>query len=87
MSVETIHLDHNNVIPQSLLSRSGFADQGHLKAVFGKMGILLVKESASLGDIILTLEEMKKIYSDEVKELDREWDDFTLSEEWLSSDL
>ena len=87
MALETISLNQDNTLPKSLLSRFGFEAKKPLKAVLGKMGILLLKDSASLGDIILTLEEIKTIYASELDELDREWDDFTLSEEWLGSDL
>jgi len=56
-------------------------------ALFGKMGILLLKESASLRDILLTLEEIKTLYAKDLHESDREWDDFTLSEEWLNAEF
>ena len=46
-----------------------------------------VKESASSSDILPTLEELKTIYANELCELDKEWDDFTISEELLSSDF
>lgn len=87
MSIETIHLNQDNTLPPALLSRFGFEEQKPLKAVLSTMGILLLKESTSLSDIILTLEELKTIYANELRELDREWDDFTLSEELLSSDF
>jgi len=87
MAIETIYLNSNRTLPHAVLSRFGIEEQKPFKAVFGKMGILLLKESASLRDIILTLEEIKTLYARDLRELDREWDDFTLSEEWLSSDF
>jgi hypothetical protein len=87
MAIETIYLNQDNALPPAVLSQFGFDEQKPLKAVLGKMGILLLKESASLSDIILTLEEVKTLYARELRELDREWDDFTLSEEWLNSDF
>ena len=87
MAIATIQLTSNNSLPQAVLSRVGFKKQEHLKAILGKMGILLVNESASLSDIILTLEELKSNYASELRELDREWNDFILSEEWLASDI
>jgi len=87
MAIETIRLNQDNTLPPAVLSQFGFEEQKPLKAVLGKMGILLIKESASLSDIILTLEELKAIYASELRELDKEWDDFTLSDELLSSDF
>ena len=87
MAIATIQLNQDNTLPPNLLSQFGFEAQKPLKAVLGKMGILLLKETASLSDIILTLEELKTLYAKELQELDKEWDDFTLSEELLSSDF
>jgi hypothetical protein len=87
MAVETIQLNRDNSLPLAVLSQFGFEEQKPLKAVLGKMGILLLKETASLSDIILTLEELKTLYAKELQELDNEWNDFTLSEELLSSDF
>ncbi len=87
MTIETIRLNQENALPPALLSRFGYEEQKPFKAVLSTMGILLLRESASLSDIILTLEELKTIYANELRELDKEWDDFTLSEELLSSDF
>jgi len=87
MAIETIQLNQDNTLPLTVLSQFGFEEQKPLKAVLGKMGILLLKETASLSDIILTLEELKTLYAKELQELDKEWDDFTLSEELLSFDF
>ncbi len=85
MAIETIHLSQDRSLPPSLMAHLGVDAQQPIKAVRGKMGVLLLKESASLRDILFTLEEIKTLYAKELKELDREWDDFTLSEERLSS--
>lgn len=87
MAIQTIQLNQDNTLPPAVLSQFGFAEQKLLKAVLGKMGILLLKESASLSDIILTLEKLKTLYAKELHELDKEWDDFTLSEELLGFNL
>ncbi len=87
MLIETIRLNQDNTLPQAILSRFGGDEQKNVKAVFSTMGILLLKESASLSDIILTLEEIKNLYAKELLGLDREWNDFTLSEECLNADF
>jgi len=87
MPIETIHLNQDNTLPLSLLSQYGVEVQEPLKAVFGKMGVLLLRRSASLSDIILALEEIKAIYASELRDLDQEWDDFTLSKEWLGAEF
>lgn len=87
MSIETIHLSQDRALPPTLMAHLGVDVQQPIKAVRGNMGVLLLKESASLRDILFTLEEIKTLYAKEVKGLDREWDDFTLSEEWLSSNF
>ncbi|MGH7595071.1 MAG: hypothetical protein ACREOI_01915 [bacterium] len=87
MSIETIQLNQDNALPPAVLSQLGFEEKKPLKVVLSTMGVLLVKESASLSDIILTLEELKTLYANQLRELDKEWDDFTLSEELLSSDF
>jgi len=87
MAIATIQLNQDNTLPPNLLSQFGFEAQKPLKAVLGKMGVLLLRESASLSDIILTLEELKTLYAKELQELDNEWNDFTLAEELLGFNL
>jgi len=87
MAIRTIILDSERKLPQGLLDQFGFQEQEPLKAICGRMGILLLKRSASLGDVLSALEEIKNLYRSELQELDREWDDFTLAEEWLGTDL
>ncbi len=87
MAIETIHLSQDHVLPPSLMAHLGVDVQQPIKAVRGNMGVLLLKESASLSDILFALEEMKTLYANELKVLDREWDDFTLSEELLNSNF
>ena len=87
MALKTIILNHDQELPQLLVEQFGFQAQEPLKAICGKMGILLLRESASLTDILIALEEIKTIYQNEIRELDREWDDFTLAEEWLMTEL
>lgn len=87
MSIETIHLSQDHALPPTLMTHLGVDMRQPIKAVRGKMGVLLLKESASLRDILFTLEEIKNLYAKELKGLDREWDDFTLSEELLNSNF
>lgn len=87
MAIRTIILDSERKLPQGLLDQFGFQEQEPLKVICGSMGILLLKRSASLGDVLLALEEIKNLYRSELQELDREWDDFTIAEEWLGTDL
>ncbi len=87
MAIETIHLSQDRALPPALMAHLGVDVQQPIKAVRGKMGVLLLKESASLSDIVFALEEMKNLYANELKELDREWEDFTLSEELLNSNF
>jgi len=87
MALKTITINHNRELPQPLLEQFGFQPQTPLKAICGEMGVLLLRESASVTDILLALEEIKTIYRNEIRDLDQEWDDFTFSEEWLTSEF
>ena len=87
MAIRTISLDSERRIPQRVLDQFGFQEKEPLKALYGSMGILLLRRSSSLGDILLTLEEIKNLYKAELRELDGEWDDFTIAEEWLGTDV
>ena len=85
MALRTIKFDHDQGLTPSLMQQFGFQPQEPLKAIYGKMGVLLVKDSATITDILLALEEIKNIYRKDIYELDQEWDDFTLAEEWQTS--
>lgn len=87
MALKTITLNHDRGLPQPLLEQFGFQPQEPLKAICGKKGVLLLRESASLTDILLALEEIKTIYRSEIRDLDREWEDFTFAEEWLATEF
>ena len=87
MAINMIALDSERKLPQGLLDQFGFQEKEPLKAICGSMGILLLRRSASLGDILSALEEIKNLYRAELQELDREWDDFTIAEEWLGTDV
>jgi hypothetical protein len=87
MALRTLKFDYDQGLSPSLMQQFGFQPQESLKAIFGKMGVLLMKESASITDILLALEEIKNIYQKEIQELDQEWDDFTLAEEWQTSEI
>lgn len=87
MALRTLKLDNDQGLSPSLMQQFGFQPQESLQAIFGKMGVLLMKESASITDILLTLEEIKNIYRKEIQELDQEWDDFTIAEEWLTTEF
>lgn len=46
MAIETIHLSQDRALPPSLMLHLGVDVQQPIKAVRGKMGVLLLKESA-----------------------------------------
>lgn len=87
MALRTIKFDNDQGLSPSLMQQFGFQPQESLKAIYGKMGVLLVKDSATITDILLALEEIKNIYRKEIQELDHEWDDFTIAEEWLTTEF
>jgi hypothetical protein len=87
MALKTKTLSHDQELPQPFLEQFGFQPQEPLKAIYGSMGVLLLRASASLADILLALEEIKATYRNEIRDLDQEWDDFTLAEEWLAPEI
>lgn len=87
MTLKTKTLSCDQELPQPFLEQFGFQPQEPLKAIYGSMGVLLLRASASLTDILLALEEIKTTYQNEIRDIDNEWDDFTLAEESLSPEF